>query len=319
MENIEHLTPIRFHFYKLNFTPYKDATHTSNSILKEVITYIMQEKAKGKGHLIDRHESRNDESRELFMNTALIMAKEKRIRCSLALLRAGKTPMLKPADKFKLVRLDTTQGSIAEQTHFYIDYNKDYAVICLEFNSHGPRISDVEYYLRNIAHDTLKISKATEVGLIMDVSVDKALASLKNVLNLEIKVQPKKLAKLETDLNGRYFTSINNLGNFLKPKFLKLEAMYQTPGNTVKSSQLNLEANGMVKTMLERMKKQPQNIDVFDSFVVKYEDKDGNEETLNLLKGKKEIIKHIDVKSKTTAREWYEIIEKDFDEFMETL
>lgn len=227
--------------------------------------------------------------------------------------------MLKPADKFKLIPLDTTQGSIAEKTHFFIDFSKDYAVICLEFNSHGPRMSDIEYYFRNVAHDTLKISKATEVTLFMDTSIDSALANLKNVLNLEIKLQPKKLAQLETELIGRYFTSMNSIGSFLKPKYLRLEAMYQTPGNTVKSSQLNLEANDMVTNMLSKFKKRPQNIDCFDTFVVKYEDKEGNEETLNLLKGKKEIIKDVDLKITKTAKDVYPIIDEDFTDFMNSL
>jgi hypothetical protein len=51
---------------------------------------------------------------------------------------------------------------------------------------------------------------------------------------------------------------------------------------------------------------------------VKYEDKDGKEEVFNLLKGKKELIKYIDGKI-TNTRQWYELIEADFDEFIQTL
>jgi len=314
------LTPIRFHFYSLKFTPYKGVNKSSNTILSDVITYIMKENANNKGYLIDRHKERDgEESRELFAIGAVFMAKERRVRFTLALLRGGQKPMLKPKDKFLLVPLDTAQGSIAEQTHVFIDHSKNYAVMCIAYNHHGPRVSDIEYYLRSIARDKLKLARATETELFMDVSVDKALAQLKNVLNIDIKVQPQKLAKLDTALVGQYFSGITSFGQRIKPKFIKLEALFQTPGNTVKSSEINKEAVGMVKDFMNKFKAQPINIDVFESFVVKYEDENGKEDVFNLLKGKKEIVKEIDLKTITKARQWYELIEKDFDEFIQSI
>lgn len=318
--NNEDLIPIKFHFYSLKFTPYKDdSTNTSNSILTQVITYLTLELGKGHGYLIDRHQGRDSEgARELFMTSAVFMHKEKRIRCNLALLRSGRVPMLKPADKFKLVPLDTTQGSIAEQTHFFIDFSRGYGVICVEFNYNGPRITDIEYYLRNVARDQIRLSKVTDVELFMDTSIDKALLELKNVLNMDIKIQPRKLAQMDTELVGKYFTGINSIGNYLKPKFIKLEAMFQTPGNLVKSAQINKEANTMVLELLNKFKARPFHIDCFENFVIKYEDKDGQEEVFNLLRGKKEVIKQVDLRKISKARHWYELIEKEFDEFMES-
>lgn len=51
----------------------------------------------------------------------------------------------------------------------------------------------------------------------------------------------------------------------------------------------------------------------------KYEDKDGNEELFNLLSGKKEIILEVDLKSITKARDWYELVKPQLDQFIETL
>lgn len=317
---ISALTPIRFQFYSLRFTPYKESQISSNNILKEVFNYLMKTRDDKKGHLIDRHGDReNVESRELFMSSSVYMHKENRIRCTLALLRGGQKPMLKPKDKFILVPLNVTEHSIAEQTHFFIDYNKNYAVVCFPYNHNGPRISDLEYYLRNIAHDKLKLSKATEATLFMDASIDKVLADFKNSLNIDIKVQPRKLSNLDPDMTGQYFSGISLLGQRIKPHFIKLEAMFQTPGNTVKSKELNKEANKMVVDLLQRFKSKPINIDAFENFVVKYEDKEGNEEIFNLLKGKKEILKEVDLAKITSARKWYELIEADLNEFMDTL
>ena len=81
---------IRFHFYSLKFTPYSRLAEENNStsILKDTITYLMQELRGGKGFLIDKNRNREKEApRELFMTSAVFMHKERRIRCSLALLR----------------------------------------------------------------------------------------------------------------------------------------------------------------------------------------------------------------------------------------
>lgn len=315
------LTPVRFHFYSLKFTPYKEDSSKVNSsiILHKILTYLSNQINEGQGHLIDRNQGRpQEESRELFLTHAVFMPKERRIRCSIALLRAGRTPMLKPLDKFKLIPLDH-MGTIAEQTHFFIDFSKNVGVICLEYNYHGPRISDIEYYFRNVGRDTLKIAKATEIEMFMDTSIDDTLANLKNVLNMEIKIQPKNFAQMDTRLVGSYFSGMNNIGNLLKPNFIKIETLFQTPGKSVTSSQLNTPANKMVLDLLRTFKGRPFNIDVFDNFVVKYESKDGKEEIFNLLKGKKEVIKEVDLSTILKARHWYELIEKEFDEFMEEL
>lgn len=181
--------------------------------------------------MIDKHEDRGNESaRPLFVTNAVFMYKEKRIRVSMALLRTGRIPLLKPTSKFLLVPLDTSKGEIAEQTHFFIDYNTDSIVLCVEFNNNGPRVSDIEFYLRIIARDKLRLAKATELEMFMDTSIDKTLADLKNVLNIDVKVQPQKLSQLDPVLVGQYFTAISNLGQYVKPKSVKLEVMFQTPG-----------------------------------------------------------------------------------------
>lgn len=314
------LIPIKFHFYRLKFTPYNNTKNeTTHTILHQVITFLCQEQQAGRGILIDKHEDRGKESaRPLFITNSVFMFKEKRIRLSMALLRTGKIPLLKPADKFLLVPFDTSKGEIAEQTHFFIDYNTDSIVLCIEFNNNGPRLSDIEYYFRIVARDKLKLAKATEMEMYMDTSIDKTLADLKNVLNMDVKVQPQKLSKLDPSIVGQYFTAISNLGQHVKPKFVKLEVMFQTPGKQYVSSQINKEGNSMFKQILNAFKTKPINMDAFEHFVVRYEDKNGQEEVFNLLKGKKELLKYINGKISST-REWYQLIESDFDEFIQTL
>ena len=316
------LTEIHYHFFSLKFTPLKsvESQYDSNDIMRNVITYISnqlhQEK---KGHLIDRHETKQHSRRELFINRAVFLPLEKRIRCSIAVLRSGREPFLKPKEQFKLIPLsEHTIGSIAEETHFFIDYSKRHAVICCEYNHHGPRMSDIEYYFRNVAQKVLKQSRTTEVKTFLEAPIDETLAKLKNVLNIEIKIQPKNLHQLDPDLQSKYFSGMNNIGQVLKPKFIRLEAYYQSPGKGITSRELNVPANKMVTEMLNRFRGRAFNIDAFDAFQVKYEDKEGNEEMFNLLSGKKEIILNVDLKKITRSKDWYALIQQEFNDFIET-
>jgi len=133
---------------------------------------------------------------------------------------------------------------------------------------------------------------------------------------MEIKVQPKNLRLLDTDLIGSYFSGMNNIGNTLKPKYIRLEAMYQTPGKGIDSKELNKDANKMVLDLLRRFKGRSFNIDAFEAFVVKYENKEGAEEMFNLLHGKKEIILNIDLKKVTRSKDWYDLIKDEFNLFI---
>ena len=315
----ENLTPIRFHFYSIKFTPLVDVSFNSNDILLKVITFISQELHNKKGYLIDRYHNRPDnDKREIFMNAAIIMAKEKRIRCSMALLRGGMQPLLKPADSFELVPLDKANGSIVEQTIFFIDYNKTPAILCVQFNNDGPRMSDIEYYFRNISSKQLFLSRACEVKLKMNNTIDKTLADLHNVLNFEFKLQPQKITQLDDELKG-YISGISNIGNKLKPKSIRVEAFFRTPGVKVKSAELNKDANGIIKTFLKKFKGRPFNIDCFEDFDITYQNKEGEEEFFSLLKSKKEIVKDVDFSIIRKTRQWYEIIEEDFNQFISEL
>ena len=138
----ENLTEVRYQYFSLKFTPLKGIDLDSKQIFVNIITYISNQlMEENKGHLIDKHEARqNNTRRELFINRAVFMARDKRIRCSMALIRDGKTPLIKPKEGYKLIPISDI-GSIAEETHFFIDYSRgNQVIICCEYNHYGPRI-----------------------------------------------------------------------------------------------------------------------------------------------------------------------------------
>jgi len=269
----KNLTPVKFNFFSLRFEPYANLKneYTSKKILLEVFRYLKELRKEGKGYLIDRNENKQEESpRELFMVGTRILSNQRKILCTMALLRKGRKPKLKPLDKFKLLPIDEI-GDIAEETHFFIDFSTHTIVVCGEYNYHGPRISDLEYYLRNVSRDKLSLSKQTEVAIHFESSIDKTINDLRNVLHIDIKLKPKNIAQMDNDIKGSYFLGMNNISTMLKPKFLRVESYFQTSGKRDFKLTINKEANSMMFDLLKVFKKRPKNIGCFEDFVVKYE------------------------------------------------
>lgn len=310
-------TATKFNFFSLKFEPYTHLKkeYSTKKILLAVFEYLRDLKKVNKGHLIDRNENRlEDPSRELFMVGSKILPNQRKILCTMALLRKGKQPKLKPLDKFKLLPIDTI-GDIAEETHFFIDFSESSTVICAEYNYHGPRISDLEYYLRNVSHDKLKLSKKTDIAIHFESTIDKTIHDLQNVLHMDIKIKPQSIAQMDNNIKGAYFLGMNSIGTMLKPKYIRVESYFQTPGKNDPKVSLNKKANNMMLDLLNVFKKRPQNIGCFEDFVVKYENKDGEDAVFNLLKGKKEIVVDIDLKN-ITLKKMYDLIKLDFNDFV---
>lgn len=318
-ETPQNFTPVKFNFFELKFTPFKSSDEqTTKDILLEVAKYLNLQQQAGQGFLTDRHEKRGKETaRPLFVTQISTSWTDKRVKASMALLRTGRIPKLKPADSYVLMPLEKGKGEIAEETHFYIDFSTPTVVMCVEFNNDGPRMSDIEYYFRIVAHDKLNMAKSTNVDTFMDMSVDKALAEFKNVLNIQVKIQPEKLAKLDTTLHGQYYSGVSNLKQYVDPSFVKLELLFESSDKKYSSKVINKKGNTMFKRMLDSFNTDPVNMDVFENFVVRYEKEDGNEDIFNLLKGKKEVVKYIDPAKLSSNRTVYELISSDFDIFME--
>lgn len=313
---------INLYFSSLKFEPYSDlkGKHNTRSILKEVFSYLRDKRKNGQGHLIDRHEKRSKaDSRELFMVSHRKISQEDRFRCSMALLRKGKQPKLKPTDKFKLLPIGDLGGDIVEETHFFIDFSTERCIICSEFNDRGPRTSDLIYYLRNVAgSSTLKIARSTENTKFFNSTLDETLSNLRNVLHMDVKFKPSSLAQMDSDVRKNYYSSMENIGKMFKPKFFRVETYFQIPGSNAPVD-INNEANNWFRDMLRIFKQRKRNQKMFENFEVKYEDNAGIEQTFNLLKNRASMTIEVNSKKDLKNKEMYELIAPEFGQFIASL
>lgn len=310
---------LNLHLNTLRFEPYTEVknVHNTQSILKAVFEYLREERQNGRGHLIDKHKNQDKaESREIYMVSHRNLHNERRIRCSMAYLRKGKRPKLKPTNKLKLVPLSSIGGDIAEVTHFFVDYSGTRCIICAEFNHNGPRLHDFEFYLRQIAgKNHLKLARATEVTALFSSNIDETLATLQNVLQMNVKLKPADLRLMDSDVRQNYFSDMENIGKVFKPKFFRIKTYFQIPGSNTPVG-VNHEANNWFTGILSIFKTRSRNKKFFENFEVKYEDIHGVENIFNLSKNRETIIIPIGANDEFKNKALYELVKADLDQFI---
>lgn len=317
-------TNITFNLFDFLFTPYKgeESTTSSCSILKECLTRINEEKQKeGKAIVINRHEGRTDsEPRNMFVVSAAYLLKEKKYKCRIALIRDNKIPIILDKTNFSLTPFDQLgDQALVETTNFYIDIEGSVPIVCCEFNNHGPRVSDIEFYFRHISHNMLRISKGCKASIHMKMPLNEVLESITDVLQFKIKARPNRLSYLYQEVGDPFILNMQGLANTINPKALRVNAFFRERG-TGSTGQKNTQALGFIKRALNAFKKDNEVIEDFDDFYLEFEKEDGTEDIFNLTKGKEEIV--IDCSYKTPGnidtKELFDKAHKEFNDYIQS-
>ena len=315
------LEEVKYYFYTINFKPFanKANSHSSRAILMETVKHLSNIKSQGKAILVDRYEHKQtSQRRELFLSSATMIPKDRRIRCTMALIRKGKKPKLKKKGTFNLQDLGNL-GDLVEVTHLFIDFSNDTGVICMEQNSHGPTIADIDYYLKYISRDELQLARSMDITAHMNNNISNTLENLKNVLSFNIKIRPDNLELLNAELGNHYLKSFDVVSSIFKPQYIKIEAFFKKNGRFVKNRSHNKMATNMFTKALEVFRDYPEETDLFDNFQVTYEDGKGLEDHFNLLKDKKVIVKKIENLEELSLKESYNMISTDIENFVKSL
>ena len=309
-------TSVRFHFHSLRFTPYSDQRKTSTDIILELMDYIIKEKRAGRAVLVRRYEnSAAQDHREMFIDYVALAGLERKIKFSIALFRKNNTPLVKPVDSIDLVPLDDIKGSLVERTYFFIDYSRDPAIVCVQYNHFGARFLDILFYLRFLSNNKLRLSRGLTTIPFIDKPIEETLKSMENVLKIELKMKPENITYIENDVK-HYYTGMSSLQNALKPRFLEFKAFYQAPGSKSVAFVKNAEANGFFRNMLKVFVKNAEQENLFEHFEVDYQDKMGEDITFNLLKDKSGFEKEINFRVASNTTKVFNLILEDFNGFL---
>lgn len=310
------ITENTFHFITVTLTPFKEKEDASSKrILKDIINLMLELRNKeSKSFLIDRLRNQStSKKRELFMSNIKVLGPD-RVLCKMVLLREGKKPRVKPKDVYETKPLELLlKGDIVEETFFVIDYSLGFPLLCVEFENHGPRISDIIYYLRQIALKN-RLAKAVKYDIHMKQDLDHVLKNIGEVLSLVVKANPKSLSNIDSLTSNNYFSGFNLLDQKVHPEAIRVKLYFQPKAKT---QRISLEPPlKMVRELLNKFKINNDYVDYFQDFVVEYNDTDGEFDTFNLLNGKHEIIKEFDPDALANVSEWHKEIKDELDEYI---
>ena len=321
MQNTK-LQEIKYFFFSIKFKPFADKSkkYDSYEICKDVLYHLSNIKNNGEAVLKDRNENRkNLNSRELFLSSAVIIPKDRRSRMTIALIRKGRRPKIKKKGTFNLQSISNL-GEVVEVTNFFMDFSSDKNIICVEKNSNGPNIADIEYYLKAVAREDLKLCRTTELTVHMDNNIQSALNKVKNVLNFNIKIRPKNLSEINSSLKDKFLSGFDIVSSVYKPEFLRFEAFFKKRGrNNAGKRKVNKIATSMFKDFLKEFKSNPTESFNYDQFDVVYEDDDGIEDSFNLLKDKKSYEIKIPIDDDLSLKESYIKVEDKMSEVVKEL
>jgi hypothetical protein len=283
---------VKFHIFDLIFQPYKeqDTSLGSFTIIKSCIKKINDERTENQRFIIiDRHETRDKaESRRIFISSASYSFRDKMFKCKINLFR-DKVPSFLDKEKLTISStIDLKNKELVESTNFYIDMDRQHipTIIC-EYNSLGPKISDIEYYFRTISsRKFLYISKACTARIHMEKSVEQVIDSLANVFKFKFKAKPENLPSLYRNINDAFISNMQSLVNTVDPKSIKVDLSFRDQGGKKLISEKNYKMVSTSKKILNAVLRDTKVMEDIEDFYLEYEDTDGVDNNFSLIRGK---------------------------------
>lgn len=286
---------VKFHIFDLEFQPYKEQSGKigSFSILKSCIKYINDKRKDERSFvIIDRHEKRDKaESRKLFVSSMAFSFPDKMYKCKIHLIR-DKSPSFMDRETLSFESVDILKNKeIVETTHFYIDTDKiAHPTIICEYNSVGPKISDIEYYFRYISSkNVIHVSKACKANIHMDKSAEQVMDSLQNIFRFRFRARPEKLPSMYRNTEDSFFSEMQALGNLVDPKTIKVDLSFRDHGGKKVIGETNYKMLTTTKRLLNAVSKDITILEDMEDFYLEYEDNDGEDRNYNFIRGKKSL------------------------------
>lgn len=289
---MSHSLDIKFHIFELIFQPYleQEGKMGSFGILKSCIKKITDSRVEEhKFIIIDRHETRDKaDSRKLFISSAAYSHSDRMYKCKIGLIR-DKVPAFLDREKMTISSdIDLGNRELFETTNFYIDIEKttNPTVIC-EYNSLGPKISDIEYYFRTLSsRKFLHISKACTARIHMEKSVEQVIETMQNIFRFRFKAKPENLPSLFNNTQDAFISNMQGLANTVDPKSVKIDLSFRDSGGKKLVSEKNYKMMATSKKILSAVLNDTRVLEDIEDFYLEYEDSDGEDNDFSLVRGK---------------------------------
>lgn len=304
-----------FNYASIRLKPYNGDESSSSQLLKKIIAILNSEDFPNSKKIIDRHENRkNSVNRKLVIISNRLEDKGQRCYGRIALIK-NKAPMLWGGkDIIEEIKKVTNQQFI-EVTNYVIDFNTTGdPVIMFEFNNEGPWLSDIEYYLRQVAKE-FSIAKSTETSIHLKVSYEQLDRELNNVFSVVVKVN------VVNNNKANWLKTLKTLNDDAGYKDVRLEMFFKRQKDDNGKYLRNVRGTDYARSIIEWLRKDKKNIEYLDDLKMSYQT-NNEDEIIDLDFLKNKVISFINIPTETsntyTFKTFKEIVSNEFDFYLKT-
>lgn len=310
----ENHTDFEFNYASFSLKPYTGSHGTSSMLLKDIINKLNDPELPSEKLIIDRHKKRkNAVKRELVMISSKIESKGIRCYGKIALIKK-KSPLLwYGKDIVKEIEKEQNRPFI-EVTNYSIHFCEDSdPVIMHEFNNEGPRLSDIEYYLRQIASEN-RLAKNIKSSIHLKTDYAKLDSEIRNVFGVTIKVKSAFLNRTN------WLNELQGINNETGYKDIRLELFFKRKKDQNGNYERNILGTDFARTILSWIGKTHKNIHYLDDLKMKYQvGEDDDVVDLDFLKNKAvSILKVSLIDGKVIPKDLKFAISQEFQSYLDT-
>lgn len=264
----EQFVEFEFHYASINLKPRAGAIESSERLLRDIIDAMNHKDFPPEYRVIDKHEKRQKtHPRKLVHISSPLERGGGRCFGKIALIK-NKAPMMWGGkDLVEEIQKDKNKKFI-EMTNYVINFNTNSdPVIMVEFNSSGPRLSDIEYYLRQVS-SRYKLARSIQTTYHLDLDYYDLESKLTNVFDVTVKLDTTSHIHTKSASWYKPFSQIREETGY---KDVKMEFFFgrkkETNGKYVK----NIKGLDYARNVLAWLKADDKNIEHIEDLKMTYE------------------------------------------------
>jgi len=309
-----------FQYASMHLEPYAaNKGATSERLLKDIFEQMGSGNFPSEYRVIDKHENRTNTSPRKLVHISSPLSRGG-LRCfgKIALIKNKDPMMWGGKDIVEEIQKDENSEFI-EMTNYVINFNTDSdPIIMIEFNSAGPRLSDVEYFIRQVSK-RYRIAKAINVIYHLELEYSDLNDKLTNIFDVKVKVDSIKHLKTKAAPWYRPFIKMREETGY---KDVKMEFFYgrskEKNGTFIK----NIRGLSYARSIIEWLKQDDKNIENLDDLKMTYEIENSmNVKELDFLKNKTTsfvYITRVNNIKKYTRKDFITAVGQEFNYYLST-
>ena len=302
-----------FHYATFTMEPYAQRQMDSAQLLKEILKQLSKSDLPDTLAVNDRYKDRKGTTqRELIIVSNRWTAGGTKCYGRIALIKQKPVYLLSGRNLVEELKKEVNKRFI-EVSHYVINFpSTGDPIIMFELNSEGPRVSDFEYFIRQISIH-YRIAKKISFKLHLNVDYSELDKKITNIFNLTVKL-PSTVIRV-----NEWFSAFRNINEESGFKDLRLEFYYKRIKEPNGKFLKNIKGLSFARNLLQWIYKDSKNIEDIDDLKMSYQTQDSDEILdLDFIKNKTESVLKIPIFDGESIRraDFDAIVGTEFDRYL---